>query len=352
MRRGLGQPHVTSLTLNRLGQREIAAIIDARRREQGAAGGCDGGHRRAHRRHSAVRGGDDEGGAGGGERGRGPADGRGGSVSGPGGPRKLARLADGAARPARPRQGGGADRGGDRAGVLPRPAGCGGAQARGGVGDRRSTVSFRQACCSGRARRRRRATCSSTRWCKTRPMARCCASRDARFTLGSPKPLKANSPRSAESQPEVLARHCAEAGNDRKSRSSLGEGRAAIGAALGFGRSGGAAQTRARPDQILTRHARAYAAKRSSFRSSSSTPLLHVQGYAAPETRAAVERARLLIEQAEALGEPPEDPLLLFSVLYGFGSRTLSAFNGDVMRELAVAVLGAGRKAERDRARQ
>ena len=38
----------------------------------------------------------------------------------------------------------------------------------------------------------------------------------------------------------------------------------------------------------------------------------------APETKAAVERARLLIEQADALGEPPEDPLLLFSVLYGF----------------------------------
>ena len=33
--------------------------------------------------------------------------------------------------------------------------------------------------------------------------------------------------------------------------------------------------------------------------------------------KAAAERARLLIEQAEALGEPPEDPLLLFSVLYG-----------------------------------
>jgi hypothetical protein len=27
------------------------------------------------------------------------------------------------------------------------------------------------------------------------------------------------------------------------------------------------------------------------------------QGYAAPETKAAVERARLLIEQAEAMGE-------------------------------------------------
>ena len=40
------------------------------------------------------------------------------------------------------------------------------------------------------------------------------------------------------------------------------------------------------------------------------------KGYAAPETKAAVERARLLIDQAEARGEPPEDPLLLFSVLY------------------------------------
>ena len=48
------------------------------------------------------------------------------------------------------------------------------------------------------------------------------------------------------------------------------------------------------------------------------TPLIHVRGYAAPEVKAAAERARLLIEQAEALGEPPEDPLLLFSVLYTF----------------------------------
>ena len=45
-------------------------------------------------------------------------------------------------------------------------------------------------------------------------------------------------------------------GQCRKSRSSLGEGWAAIGAALGFDRSGGAAQTRAQPDQGLTRHAR------------------------------------------------------------------------------------------------
>jgi hypothetical protein len=65
------------------------------------------------------------------------------------------------------------------------------------------------------------------------------------------------------------------------------------------------------------------------------TPLLHVKGYAAPEAKAAAEQARLLIEQAEALGEPIEDPLLLFSVLYGLFIANYNAFNGDVMRELA-----------------
>jgi predicted ATPase len=48
-----------------------------------------------------------------------------------------------------------------------------------------------------------------------------------------------------------------------------------------------------------------------------------------PETKAAAERARMLIEQAEALAEPPEDPLLLFSVLYGFWAAHFVAFNGD-----------------------
>ena len=74
------------------------------------------------------------------------------------------------------------------------------------------------------------------------------------------------------------------------------------------------------------------------------TPLIHVKGWAAPETKAAVEQARLLLEQADALGEPPEDPLLLFSVLIGVLSANFVAFNGDVSRDLAAQILALAEK--------
>jgi tetratricopeptide (TPR) repeat protein len=73
-------------------------------------------------------------------------------------------------------------------------------------------------------------------------------------------------------------------------------------------------------------------------------PLMHIKGHAAPETKAAVERAGLLIEQAEALGEAPEDPLLLFSVLYSFWLANYIAFHGDVMCELARQFLAFAEK--------
>jgi tetratricopeptide (TPR) repeat protein len=71
---------------------------------------------------------------------------------------------------------------------------------------------------------------------------------------------------------------------------------------------------------------------------------MHVNGFAAPETKAAIERARLLIEQAEVLGEPPEDSLLLFSALYGLWVANFTAFNGDVVRELAAQFLALAEK--------
>jgi DNA-binding SARP family transcriptional activator len=64
--------------------------------------------------------------------------------------------------------------------------------------------------------------------------------------------------------------------------------------------------------------------------------VMHTKGYAALETKAALDRARSLVEQAEALGEPPEDPLLLLSVLHGFWGANHVAFNGEAVRHLAV----------------
>jgi predicted ATPase len=52
----------------------------------------------------------------------------------------------------------------------------------------------------------------------------------------------------------------------------------------------------------------------------------------------------VLIEHAEAHGEPPEDPLLLFSVLYGIWAGNFVAFNGDMLRELAAKFLALAEK--------
>jgi predicted ATPase len=72
--------------------------------------------------------------------------------------------------------------------------------------------------------------------------------------------------------------------------------------------------------------------------------LMHTKGHAAPDTKASIDRAYSLIERAQVLGEPPEDPLLLFSVLYGFWGANYIASNGDVMRQLAVEFLALAEK--------
>ena len=73
-------------------------------------------------------------------------------------------------------------------------------------------------------------------------------------------------------------------------------------------------------------------------------PIIHVKGFSAPEAKGAAARARQLIEQAEALGESPEDPLLLFTVLYGIYVASLVAFNGHACREIAAQFLALAEK--------
>ena len=124
----------------------------------------------------------------------------------------------------------------------------------------------------------------------------------------------------AESQPQILARHCTEAGLIEKGAVLWGKAgqrsleRSALVEAM--------AQFTRALDQIATLPATpALRRKRIKLQVALINTLMHVKGYAAQETKAAAERARLLIERAETLGEPPEGPLLLFSVLYSFLGR-------------------------------
>jgi class 3 adenylate cyclase/predicted ATPase len=142
----------------------------------------------------------------------------------------------------------------------------------------------------------------------------------------------------AESQPELLAHHFTEAGLVEKAaglwgkagqqsltRSALVEATAQLNRAL--------AQLATLPGTAVLRR------EQIKLQVGLANALIHTKGYAAPDTKASFDRARVLIERAEALGETLEDPLLLFSVLYGFWVANLVAFDGDAVRELAMQFL-------------
>jgi predicted ATPase len=142
----------------------------------------------------------------------------------------------------------------------------------------------------------------------------------------------------AENQPELLARHCTEAGLIEKAMALWGKA----------GQRSLASSALVEAIEQLTRALAQIAAlpatpvlRREEIKLQVAliSPLIHVKGFAAPETKAAEERARLLIEQAEALGEPPEDPLLLFSVLHGLWAANLLTFDGDACRDTAAQIL-------------
>ncbi len=150
-------------------------------------------------------------------------------------------------------------------------------------------------------------------------------------------------PQIAESHPQLLARYCTEAGLIEK-------------AAHLWGKAGQRSVERSALIEAIDQFTRALAhivalpatreLRRAEimFQVALITPLLNVKGFAARETTAATERARLLIEQAEALGDPVEDPLLLFSVLFGSWIIHFVAFNGEALRGLAAQFLSLAEK--------
>jgi class 3 adenylate cyclase/predicted ATPase len=155
--------------------------------------------------------------------------------------------------------------------------------------------------------------------------------------------LESQFPEIAERQPELLARHCTEAGLIEKAAGLWGKaGRRSLERAALVEASEQLARALA---QIATLPGTpALRREQIKLQVALTNALMYVKGYAAPEPKAAVEQALLFIEGAEALGEPPEDPLLLFSVLYGFWAANFVAFNGDVMRALATQFLALAEK--------
>src|SRR5262249_16416732 len=144
-----------------------------------------------------------------------------------------------------------------------------------------------------------------------------------------------------ETKPELLARHCTEAGLIEEAAGFWGKAGLRSLERSAFVE---AAEQLARAlDQIATLPASPELRRdQIKLQVALITPLLHLKGYGAPETKAVAERARLLIEQAEALGESPEDPLLLFSVLYGLWVSNYGAFNRDVIRALPQELVALG----------
>jgi class 3 adenylate cyclase len=150
-------------------------------------------------------------------------------------------------------------------------------------------------------------------------------------------------PEIAESQPELVARHYTEAGLIEKSsafwakagrqslaRSALVEGIAQLSRAL---------------DQMATLASTpALRQERIELQVAVIAPLMNLKGFSSPEAKAAGDRARVLIEEAEALGEPPENPLILYSVLYVAWLTNAGAFNGDALRTLAAQILALAEK--------
>jgi class 3 adenylate cyclase/predicted ATPase len=139
-------------------------------------------------------------------------------------------------------------------------------------------------------------------------------------------------------QPELLARHCSDAGLSEKAAHLWGKAglRSLARSALG---EASEQLARALAQIVILPLTPALRREQIKLQVALANVLMHVKGYAAPEPKAAVERARVFIEQAQALGETPEDPLALFSVLYGVWGANSLAFNGDVVRELAAQFL-------------
>jgi class 3 adenylate cyclase/predicted ATPase len=147
----------------------------------------------------------------------------------------------------------------------------------------------------------------------------------------------------ADRQPELLARHYAEAGLIEQAARLWGK---AGQQSLEHSALVEAIEQISRALTLIAALPATTALRREQLRLQVAliTPLMHVKGMASPETKAAAEQAKALIEQAQMLGEAPDDPLLPFAALYGIWFTFVSAFDGDMALNIAEQFLSLAEK--------
>ena len=145
-------------------------------------------------------------------------------------------------------------------------------------------------------------------------------------------------PEVANIQPELLARHFSEAGLVDKAAALWGkaahrslERSAMVEAVVQFTTARDLVATL--PPTPETRR------QQMKLQAALLAPLIGTRGFAAAETKAAIERAQALIEDSEVLGEPVDDPLLIFSVLYGVWTANLFRFDEKNLIEISRRIM-------------
>jgi class 3 adenylate cyclase/predicted ATPase len=140
--------------------------------------------------------------------------------------------------------------------------------------------------------------------------------------------LRENSPDTSKTQPETLAHHYAEAGLIEQAASFWGKAgqrsveRSALIEAVAQLRKALHLMASLPTTPALRR-------EQVKLQATLASTLIHVKGYSSPEVIVAFEQAGAMIEHAMSLDEPPEDPLLRFSVMYGLWASSYVAIDLD-----------------------
>jgi predicted ATPase len=155
--------------------------------------------------------------------------------------------------------------------------------------------------------------------------------------------LEVGFPEIAENQPELMARHCSDAGLVEKAAKLWAQAAERSLARSAFVEAVAQAN-RALTGMPASPSTPSLRQKQIELQVSLAVAQMSTRGMSAPETRASFEQARLLIERAERLGDPSEDPLLLYRVLNGLWSASYTGFDGDAMRQQAAQCLALAQK--------